>query len=448
MDYRDALGGGLGLGLVTSLGCTMPTAPEQQQLYWPDPEVRYYGLSAEIKTVDDQAPLTPEAIVLNQSIRSELKKGSRIAFRPPDKCSNVGADSGATETETLINSVCGSLLGALETVAAERGYEVVSYKYLKDISTIDASDRFDIDAVFELDDLDMARASGGTKTSGYVQVFRQENESTRRPVSVREEVHVRCKKFIDGYTERFGRDRGAEKEIAGAQLSAKAVSAKQGIALFSYRKFLPVEAGGTRAAGGTLDLYFASTGSYAESPPPPPPSPIAHHVRKHQASEKAFRTGLGLIGLGAASYLVGYGIDQLEDGPQDGAIALGIAGITFMALGGAATIGGAGGMIGHKMAAEKKLASATQDYVLPPAPEANYKDPETVLCKNEFKVTPPWLVREASEGPRVEQQSSSVYTFEDSKQASVSAEARAERTRQEMSRKIAADMFDEIEKHL
>lgn len=82
----------------------MPSPQPQEQLFWPDPGVRYYGLSVEVSATDDQLAVTPEATALNQSIKSELKKGSKIAFRPPDMCSNVGADTGAKTSDKLMNS--------------------------------------------------------------------------------------------------------------------------------------------------------------------------------------------------------------------------------------------------------------------------------------------------------------------------------------------------------
>lgn len=390
-----------------------PPAVQQQQPAPPPPPAppptRYYSVELQVEEGALSAALGNRVDLLAADAGQKLRPGVKIGLFPPDSCVTTKVSPGGTTAESRIVMECGVLMSGLETRLARAGYQVVSWQTLKPRggpvggSAVDRAREFNIDILFEIDQLSRgSRETGAFQYSG-MSFNQQTSEYDRVPVQVEAEVAERCKAFV-------GQGSGPRTEKY-ATLAVKAVHAPSGQALWYYTKSVTESL--AAAEGKSVTHYFAATPQVElitppwMPPPPPAPIPVQYTDPGEPDSRGVQAVGTIVIILGAMATAAGSFATVAGAGVVGGPMSLGGAGL-----------GAFGGTIIYWGSGEEPVeAPPPPPPPPPPAPPAPYYGEPTfasardVVC-NGAPSTPPWVAAKTSaSAPAAAPTSKSSYTF-------------------------------------
>lgn len=170
----------------------------------------------------DASALRSEISYPPKSARDLLGRAKTVAFAPPDDCL---ADPVASGDIRLAGGRCGTVMSALEDMAVDAGFEVVSWRALRGSEpALHYARRSGVDVMFEINSLEIRHESVGIVGSGDATFFEVDSDGLARPITVGDGVRRRCQAEL-------ARGRAAD----GLYLDVKVISVRDGRALWHYR---------------------------------------------------------------------------------------------------------------------------------------------------------------------------------------------------------------------
>jgi len=403
-----------------------PVVPTAQQQPPPPPPpapapTRYYSVELQVEQGALSEALGNRVEQLAADAGERLRPGVKIGLFPPDSCVTTAVSPGGTTAENRIVMECGVLMSGLETRLARAGYQVVSWQTLKPRggpvggSAVDRAREFNIDILFEIDQLSRgSRETGAFQYSG-MSFNQQTTEFDRVPVQVGAEVAERCKAFV-------GQGSGPRTEKY-ATLAVKAVHARSGQALWYYTKSVTESLAATEGKSAT---HYFSAAPHAElitppwSPAPPPPPVPVRYLDPGETDARGTQTVGGiLVGLGALTPVIGSFATVAGVGIGGGPASLVGAGLGV--FGGTVIYWGSG-----EAAVEAPAPPPPPPPPAPPAPyygESTFVSAEQVVC-NATPATPPWVAASAASASAAVPTSKSSYSFKNTQAGESATEDR------------------------
>jgi len=406
----------------------LPPAASESPAAAPNKPVYYV---AEIALASDEAQGGVETSVdkLSKDAHRVLKKGTKVAFQPPDACMTTTAAPEGASRDDYISMNCGVLMASLEKITAKSGYQVVSWQGLKDASArpLEKAKTLGVQVLFEVNQLSANERLSGAKRTTSLSFHTQSDAADRTGLAIDDGLATRCKDAFDASL--------AETDIdvreKSATLDIKAVEVKSARAVWYYQKTVRDDA--ESAQGPQRDFYFPA------SPEGGLPTEVlpAPKYNSHQ------RTGVALLGAGGGTTVFGavlLGLSQRQPDQPQRAIASTGSGVIL--AGGVALL--AVGLVlllkGNKSAREYNVRSAQVS--APSAPAPILLPPVDTLCVGQ-PVQPEFL---KPHGPAldlgVEDDKKSSFSFsEETSGGSADAERRE---RERLFRLVAEDFAGEL----